>query len=435
MIRRPFLFMVLALVVAAGSARAAGPVLTLDEAVRQARTQHPSVAAAEAAVRAADQRVAEARAGRLPSVDVMEGWQRGNQPVYAFGSLLGQRRFLAEHFALDYLNHPPATTNLRLGVQVEQPLFSPGTGAAVRAARVASEMAATSRTAVQVDLRLAVTEAYAGLLAATAMRQAADRALEAAVADRERTAHRRDAGRATEADVLQFDVLVARMRARQARATGDETVGRARLNALVGLPVDAATEVAAVAEATSSTAGAADLAARPDVRLAQARESLAASGVAGAKAAFLPQVLAQAGWEANGGSWATRSPSWVVGVMGRVNVFRGGADRARLAAARADVDAATAGRRQTELAAQVELAGARARLEAAVAAEAAGAGAVAQATESQRIVRDRYEQGLAESVALLNAAEMVAEAEAARAASAAEVLVARAALDRAMGRE
>ncbi|MDO8795290.1 MAG: TolC family protein, partial [Vicinamibacterales bacterium] len=76
----------------------------------------------------------------------------------------------------------------------------------------------------------------------------------------------------------------------------------------------------------------------------------------------------------------------------------------------------------------------RARLDAAVAGEAAGRAAVAQAQESQRIVRDRYEQGLADSVALLRAAEMAYEAEAAQAAASAEVLVARAALERALGR-
>lgn len=432
MIRRPFGFKALAALLLAGSASAAP--LTLDEAVRRARATHPSAQAAEAAVRAASARVTAAEAGRLPSADVTESWQRGNQPVYAFGSLLAQRRFLAENFALDYLNHPPATNNLRLGVTVEQPLFSPATNAGVRSARLAGEMAGTMRTAVQVDLRLAVTEAYAGLLAAAAQHRAAGQALEAAVADRERTAHRRDAGRATEADVLQFDVLVARMRARQARAAADETVARARLNALVGEPVEAATEVArpaAVAEAPADG----EVTARPDVRLARTREALAGADVERARAAFLPQVVAQAGWEANGGSWATRSPSWVVGVMGRVNVFRGGADRAQLAAAKADADARAAERRQTELAARVEVVAARARLEAALAAEVAGRSAVAQAVESRRIVRDRYEQGLAESVALLNAAELVVEAEAADAAAAADVVMARAALDRALGRE
>ena len=432
MIRRPFGFKALAVLLLAGSASAAP--LTLDEAVRRARATHPSAQAAEAAVRAASARVTAAEAGRLPSADVTESWQRGNQPVYAFGSLLAQRRFLAESFALDYLNHPPATNNLRLGVTVEQPLFSPATNAGVRSARLAGEMAGTMRKAVQVDLRLAVTEAYAGLLAAAAQHRAAGQALEAAVADRERTAHRRDAGRATEADVLQFDVLVARMRARQARAAADETVARARLNALVGEPVEAATEVArpaAVAEAPADG----EVTARPDVRLARTREALAGADVERARAAFLPQVVAQAGWEANGGSWATRSPSWVVGVMGRVNVFRGGADRAQLAAAKADADARAAERRQTELAARVEVVAARARLEAALAAEVAGRSAVAQAVESRRIVRDRYEQGLAESVALLNAAELVVEAEAADAAAAADVVMARAALDRALGRE
>ena len=44
-------------------------------------------------------------------MDASETWQRGNQPVFVFGSLLNQRRFTAADFALDALNHPDAIDN------------------------------------------------------------------------------------------------------------------------------------------------------------------------------------------------------------------------------------------------------------------------------------------------------------------------------------
>ena len=429
MIRRTVLTLVLSLALGPAIPAWAQAPLTLADAISRAQAQHPTAQAAEAAAETAAHRLREARAGRLPAADMTEAWQRGNQPVYAFGSLLGQRQFLAEHLALDALNRPPATNNLRLGVTVEQPLFNKGTGAAIQAARLGTELAGIARIAVASDLRAAVIEAYARVMATGAASRAADRAAEAAVADHARAGDRRDAGRATDADVLQFDVHVARVRRQQIGAQAGERIARAQLNELMGEPLDAVFDLVRV---TSE----APVPAVPlvDVRMAAVQESLAATAVSAARAAFLPQVSAQAGWEANGGTWASRSPSWAVGVVGRVNLFRGFADQARLKAAESDATRRAAERRQVEAAARLDVLSARARLDAAAAGEEVGRAAVTQAQESQRIVRDRYQQGLADSVALLRAAEMAYEAEAAQAAASAEVLVAGAALDRALGR-
>ena len=436
MIRRAVLPLVLSLTLGPAIPALAQAPLTLADAISRAQAQHPTAQAAEAAAETAAHRLREARAGQLPIADVTEAWQRGNQPVYAFGSLLGQRQFLAEHLALDALNHPPATNNLRLGVTVEQPLFNKGTGAAIQSARLGTELAGIARTAVASDLRAAVTEAYARVMATGAARRAAERAVEAAVADHARAGDRRDAGRSTDADVLQFDVHVARVRRQQIGAQAGERIARAQLNELMGEPLDAAFDLTPVTTGTTEAAPPAVdvLTSRPDVRTAAVQESLAATAVSAARAAFLPQVSAQAGWEANGGTWASRSPSWAVGVVGRVNLFRGFADQARLKAAESDASRRAAERRQVESAARLDVLAARARLDAAFAGEVAGRAAVTQAQESQRIVRDRYEQGLADSVALLRAAEMAYEAEADQAAASAEGLVARAALDRALGR-
>ena len=187
MIRRTVLPLVLSLTLGPAIPAQAQAPLTLADAISRAQAQHPT---AETAAH----RLREARAGQLPIADVTEAWQRGNQPGYAFGSLLGQRQFLAEHLALDALNHPPATSNLRLGVTVEQPLFNKGTGAAIQSARLGTELAGIARTAVASDLRAAVTAAYAHVMATGTARRAADRAVEAAVADRTRAGDRRDAG-------------------------------------------------------------------------------------------------------------------------------------------------------------------------------------------------------------------------------------------------
>jgi outer membrane protein TolC len=173
---------------------------------------------------------------------------------------------------------------------------------------------------------------------------------------------------------------------------------------------------------------------RPEVALAVQQEHLSAATVDAAQAAFLPQVAAQGGWELNGDAWNSRSSSWVVGTVVRINLFRGLADRARLAEAREQVKRRAFEKDKAETIARLEVRTAIARLEAARASEAVGRAAADQARESRRIIRDRYESGLADAAMLLRAADVVQQADAQQIAARVNVLTATATLQRAIGR-
>lgn len=414
--------------------------LTLPEAITRAQAANPDARAAEVAERQAATRLTQARAGYLPSVDLTESWQRGNQPVFVFSSLLAQRQFAASNFAIDALNRPDAVGNLRLGITVDQAVFDPATRAGVRAATIGRDLATTSRAVVAQDLALAVTGAYGAVLAADAAGRAAAATLDAATADLELARNRRDAGRVTDADVLRIEVFLARAREQQIRSTADATIARARLNQLMGEPLDAAFTLddtpAPEALATTGIAAleAEAVTSRADLKLSALQEQMAAAAVDAARANFLPRVYAQGGYEANGGTWGSRASSWMAGAVARVNLFRGFADQARLADARHTQSLRAIEREKAETAARLDVRMAAARLEAARAAEAVGRSAVAQARESHRIVRDRYDAGLADVAALVAAAEAVQQAEARHAASRVDVTVAAATLSRALGK-
>jgi outer membrane protein TolC len=229
MIRRPAIYVLLAALGLAAPAVGQTP-LTLTEAIARARAQNPDASSTAAAEREAAQRVTQARAGYWPKVDVAESWQRGNQPVFVFSSLLAQRQLTAADFALDALNHPDAVDNFRTGVIVEQSLFDGTTKANVAAAGVGRDIATASRTMVDHDLAASVTGAYGRVLVAAAASQSAAAGAETARADRELAGNRRDAGLVTDADVLQFDVYLSRTREQQIRAVSDERIARAQLN-------------------------------------------------------------------------------------------------------------------------------------------------------------------------------------------------------------
>lgn len=414
--------------------------LTLADAISRAQATNLDARAAVVAERQAEARLTQARAGYLPSVDVTESWQRSNQPVFVFSSLLSQRQFGAANFALDALNHPAAVDNLRLGVTIDQALFDPSTRAGVRAATLGREVAAVSRAVVAQDLAVAVTGAYGAVLSAEAAGRAAAAAVETATADVTLARNRRDAGVATDADALRIEVFLARAREQQIRSAADATIARARLNQLMGAPLDSAVTLddtpapEALADTALPALEALAVAERADLALASLREQLAGAAVDSARAAFLPRVYAQAGVEANGGAWGTRATSWMAGAVARVNLFRGFADQARLADARHAQTLRAFDREKAEIAARLDVRIAVAELEAARAAVTVGRATVAQARESHRIARDRYEGGLADVTALVGAAEAEQQAEARHAAARVGVTVAAATLSRALGK-
>jgi outer membrane protein TolC len=438
MIRRAAIWLVM---VALGQAApAAAQSLTLTDAIARARAQHPDARGAAEAEREAAQRVTQARAGFLPKVDFVESWQRGNQPVFAFGSLLAQRRFTAADFAVGSLNHPDPIDNFRSAVTIEQALFDGATRASAAAADVGHDMAATRRAMVDQDLAVKVTDAFGRVLLAAAVRQSASAAVETARADRELAGNRRDAGLVTDADVLEVELFLSRAQAQVIHAAADEQIARGQLNELMGEPLDAVFALdrsAAVGDIEVSDPKALEAEAleqRPDVKLAAQQEQLAAADLAAARAAFLPQVAAHGTWELNGSAWNSRASSWVVGASARINLLRGFADKARLTEAQAQATRRALEHKKTETAARLDVHIARARLEAARASETVGRAAVDQARESRRAIRDRYEAGLTDVASLLRSAEAVVQAETQQVAAQVAVLSETAALARSLGR-
>jgi outer membrane protein len=361
--------------------------------------------------------------------------------VFVFSSLLAQRQFTADDFALGALNHPDALDNFRSALMVEQSLFDRATGANVAAAGISREMAATRRTMVDHDLAAGVTTAYGRVLVSAAAAQSASAAEEAARADRELAGNRRDAGLVTDADVLQIDVYLSRAREQRIRAASDERIARMQLNQLMGEPLDAAFALDPSAAATpidTTEIGSLEAEAiqkRPDVQLAALQERFAGANRTAARAALFPQVAAQGGLELNGGSWNTGASSWVVGAVARINLFHGFADKARLVETLAQATRAALEREKAETSARLDVHVALARLAAARASEAVGRSAVDQARESQRITRDRYETGLTDVSSLLRASEAVVQAETQQTAAQVAVLTETATLARALGRQ
>jgi outer membrane protein TolC len=392
-----------------------------------------------AAIDEAGARVRRAQSGFWPRIDITETIQRGNQPVFVFGSLLSQRQFTAANFAIPALNQPEPVTNTRTAFAIEQPVFDAGlTRLGVEAATLQRDSAAVTREAARQDLAFGAAQVFVRVLQLEAMVRATEAAVAAAESDRERVRARRDVGLVTDADVLAVDVHLADMRQQAIAATGDLAVARIRLAEAVGLPLTASIEAVRPALQAPSidqdTLVHAALSQHPQVRQADLQVQLAENQRRAARAAWLPTVGVHAGWELNGATLEAQQSSWIVGAELRMNVFRGFDDIARIAETRHARVRAVSERESAARRIEVEIRAAIAQLTAARAREDAGRAALTQARESQRIIRDRYDTGLATVTDVLRAAEATLAAESRATAAEMDVILLSVALDRALGR-
>jgi len=415
--------------------------LTLGQAIDRARAGNRGLLGARAATEEARLEARATRAELLPRVTVAESWQRGDQPVFAFGSLLSARRFTAGDFALDALNHPGPTGFFQTTVGAEHVLFDGGrrrSGAAL--ARLRAEIASHDADETAAGLVVEVTRRFGDVLAAQAARVAADAGEDAAMEDLARAERRRDAGILPEADVLNLAVHLAELRERSIQAVADAVAARAELDRLIGDPpgrtYDVLEPVAGLADTVPATDALIEVAVRtrPSLRRAEAATELADRARRGARAAFIPQVAAQAAIALSGTAFDERASSWLVGGELRWSLSTGGAEASRAKAAAEAVARSRMARDDVEAQVEVEVISARARLEAARARVDVGRAALIQARESQRIIRDRFDAGLAGTDEVLRASAAVLEADARRTAAVVALLVSQADLDRATGR-
>ena len=414
--------------------------MTLDGAIAQAIAHNPLLRVEHAAADRAAAEVAEARASWFPRVSFSEGARRGDASVFVFSSLLAAQRFTATNFAIDMLNHPAAVTFYQRTLGVDQVLFDGGrTRAASRLATGRREMADASVVRAAADLVVSVSQTYGRILSADAERHAAEAAIDAAREDMARAEHRRDVGTATDADVLALSAYLADVQQRGLRASGDAAIARAQLNRLIGVPI---TADLVVVEPVPDAPASRDLsaliaeaeAARPELASASAAGRVAEAGLGAARAAWWPQVAGQAAYEQDGLAFADRASSWTAGVELRWSLSAGGAEIARMREAAADVAQARASRDDVKEAIDEDVVSAVAREQSAHARLEAGRAAVTEARESQRIIRDRYDAGMAPMNDVLRAASAVLEAERLRVTALVDALVADAMLNRAIGR-
>lgn len=390
------------------------PLLSLEQAVRTALEKNPSVQAAGAYAEAVEKGIAVARAGRYPRLDFSEGFTRGNNPIYVFGSRLIQRQFAQRNFDLGLLNVPPPLDNFRTQFAAQVPLFDAGqTRRRIQDARLDALGAHQSVSRTRQEVIFRVIGAYLDEARARENVRVAETEVKSAEADLARAEARQEQGLSVPSDVLSMEAHLAQAREDLIRARNAQALAHAALNVAMGVDEEAPHEVSRALKETKFTGGtlaerqAEALKSRPDYLQALLAKRQAENGVGSARAEFLPRLDLFSAWETDHQTFGARGGNnWTLGATLSFRVFDGGADRARLAASHALERQSEARLAETVSGIRLQVRETFLNLDAARQRVEVTRDAASQAAESLRILENRYEAGLATITDLLRAENM-----------------------------
>lgn len=420
-------------------AAAGAQPMTRAQVVEVALQNNPAVHRATDEISRLEGLILEARADALPDVRLSANGMRFRDP-----SLLNSPSF--DEFPPEFRQGlSPVAANLFEGLgTVKQTLFSFKLGHAVTAARLGRDFGHTDRERVRQTVALAAVQAYHLLLFTRENVRVAD----ATVVQREEQLavirSRREAGVATELDVLRSQVALENARASATRARGQVELALGNLNAVMMRPIDAPVEpqdplVLERFDMPLEAVIAQALAARPEIRAAALNERINEEFIGIARGDKRPSFdfTGQYGYSVREPKnfFDTDYSRWSAGVFVSVPLFDGFRTDGRIAQAQARRRQATQDRLALENQIRLDAKAAYDRLTVAQRVLTAADLNVSQARSAVEMTQANLKYGAATLVDLLDAQTAFAVAELTRTQALYDHAEAVAALQFVMGRD
>jgi outer membrane protein TolC len=387
-------------------------------AMEAGRDRAHEVIAAQARRKAQEERLEESKAHRLPRVSLSEIWMRTDAPAEVFALELNQERFSFQDFVASDPNNPDSLSNALLRLEVELPLYTGGElSTRIRQAELGAVAAEEGLRRTADEAAIAAAEAFLQLTQAREQVALLENSLATIVAHVELARAYVDQGMLVSSELLRAEVERSRVADLLALAKGRAKVAAAALSFRLVRNLDEVWELAplpapppvesSLEHWLQESGGRADLAA------ARNMEKVAALEVDVSQAARRPRVGVRARYDlADDKFFGSHGDSVAVMAMARLDIFSGGRHRAAKSAAMADAHAISTEVEHFAEAIHLEIRqahedslSARDRLSTAQAALGA-------ALDAERIVGERFRQGVVKMIDLLDAVTARREVEA-----------------------
>lgn len=392
--------------------------LTLRQAIDRALGRNPAAAVARAGEQDATAAARLARTQLLPQLNFAEDISRGNDPVYVFGTRLRQGLFTQSNFALNALNHPTPVGDFVTRFNGSWLAFdSFKTEKQIRGADLAKKSSQSSTQAVNQKIVLNVVEAYQHVLYAERQVEVARHEQQTAQALLTSVQQHVKAGLAVESDLMSAQVSLAARKEDLIAANGGLELAWAQLRMAMGVdqlqpsqlqPIEPHVfpQTSLQQELTQAAKT------RPDLTALHQAQQAQGAAVGAARSDFGPRVSAYGNWEEDRPTFAgSGGNNWVAGVQLSLDILPVG-KREQLARAEAVKQQIDAQRTLAEQQVRFQVSQAHIALETAALSVDTAQAATAQAAESLRIVRNRYNAGLATITDLLRAEDAERESQA-----------------------
>jgi len=374
------------LLVLALAVSTATPVLTLDEALTEARQKNLDLRVARARLQQSQVLAQKAWASYLPTLSVGASYTRNSTETrISFPPLM-------EEVVIQPANALGAQAELR------QALLAPQLWTAIQGAHIAEEVATLSTAHATRELLFAVAQAYFGAASLQEAIRASERLREVNEARVKDTQARFEAGTVTRVALLRAQLDLARSEQDLLRARNAFASARLSLATLLQREADfelALPPVPEVPEAGKHLASQA-LEARPDVAAARRNLDLARVRKTGAWLAYAPSLGLNAAYRwSNAAGFTGQNDTWALTLGAQWVLWDGGLREATLQEESARIAEASALQKQTEARVSEEVAQARLEYENARANLAKAEEALSLARESQRLIDISFKSGVA----------------------------------------
>ncbi len=412
--------------------------LTLLGAIEMSLAASPDLASASGQLAIADATLERARAEFYPKLGVSEQYGVTNNPVGAFSFQLNQAKLsLAQNF-----NDPNVTDDFHTQLRLQHRIYAGQQRQhELHAAKAGVSAAAFNLNAVHNQLVFRVAEAYYRLLQARDLVQVRLEAVEQVEQHLKIVESRFRNETAVKSDVLTVQVRLAEVREAYISAQNQLELAWSVLQNVTGTmiqrqPLPAAIPAAPwgdhVSEAELAVAEA--LGSRPEIGALANQRQAAAEAVQVAEAGKRMSADLVADYDVYTGDFRTGNDSFFAGLVFQLNLFDGGrtaTDVRRSMARIREIEA-----RQRRLVLDIELDVRRAYVQLNDAKERLNVTtqAIDQATESLREIEVRYRGQTATITELIDAQVALSNARVRRTNAQSEIEIARASLQRAIGR-
>jgi outer membrane protein TolC len=412
-----------------GAPQIAGRALSLDEAVAIGLSTQPQILARLYDYAAARHRVTQALAPMLPQVTGTVSASRVSQTTLSTSPQTG----ITTPVQIDR----QMSDTFLAQVSLSQLLFDFGkTLAASEAARKLSFVALENVELQRQLIALAIREAYTNINFSQRLAAVAQQSFDRAQLNLRSARGFFDVGTRPKSDVVRAEVDVANARVDIIRARNAQRLARAALNTAMGIDIDSPTQVQdnliyEPVQFDRAQQRAEALRQRPENRQAKLQVEVSEAQERLAYRNFFPNLSAVAAY---GGTRSELNQNWSIGLNLSWNIFDGGNLLGRYEESKANLDAARARLKASELdivqnveQAEISAEEAQERIQAAQAA-------VASAEENFRLAQGRFDAGVGTILELTDAQLALTQSQNTESQALSDFRIALYRLDRALGR-